>query len=51
VNSALAWTKDGKAFFYGRYPEPPAGKTPSKRVKDKKISITRSARAQAARSP
>src|SRR6266511_4864275 len=23
--SSLAWTKDGKGFFYGRYPEPPAG--------------------------
>src|SRR5436190_1891748 len=24
--SSIAWTKDGKGFFYGRYPEPPPGK-------------------------
>jgi prolyl oligopeptidase len=35
--SSLAWTKDGKGFFYGRYPEPPAGKTLEAAVKDKKI--------------
>jgi prolyl oligopeptidase len=35
--SSIAWTKDGKGFFYGRYPEPPAGKTLEAAVKDKKI--------------
>src|SRR5581483_4451811 len=35
--SSLAWTKDGKGFFYGRYPEPPAGKMLEAAVRDKKI--------------
>ena len=25
--SGLAWTRDGRGFFYSRFPEPPAGKT------------------------
>jgi prolyl oligopeptidase len=46
--SSLAWTKDGKGFFYGRYPEPPAGKTLEAAVKDKKIFYHALGTAQAA---
>jgi len=35
--SGIAWTKDGKGYFYGRYPEPPEGKVLEAAVKDKKI--------------
>ncbi len=35
--SSIAWTKDGKGFFYGRYPEPPPGKMLEAAVHDKKI--------------
>jgi prolyl oligopeptidase len=35
--SGLSWTEDGKGFFYGRYPEPRAGKALEDAVKDKKI--------------
>jgi len=35
--SSIAWTKDGKGFFYGRYPEPPPGKEIETAVRDKKI--------------
>jgi prolyl oligopeptidase len=35
--SVLTWTEDGKGFFYGRYPEPRAGKALEDAVRDKKI--------------
>ena len=35
--SSLAWTEDGKGFFYGRYPEPPPGRALEAAVRDKKI--------------
>ncbi len=44
--SSLAWTKDGKGFFYGRYPEPPAGKALEAAVRDKKIYYHRVGTAQ-----
>jgi prolyl oligopeptidase len=35
--SSLSWTEDGKGFFYGRYPEPRAGKALEDSAKNKKI--------------
>ena len=35
--SGLSWTEDGQGFFYGRYPEPRAGKALEDSAKDKKI--------------
>jgi prolyl oligopeptidase len=35
--SGISWTEDGKGFFYGRYPEPRAGKALEDAVRDKKI--------------
>jgi prolyl oligopeptidase len=35
--SSLSWTEDGKGIFYGRYPEPRAGKALEDAVVDKKI--------------
>ncbi|MCL5098861.1 MAG: prolyl oligopeptidase family serine peptidase [Candidatus Omnitrophica bacterium] len=35
--SDIAWTEDGKGFFYSRYPEPPAGQAITERVIDQKL--------------
>jgi prolyl oligopeptidase len=35
--SNIAWTEDGRGFFYGRYPEPPPGKALEAAVRDKRI--------------
>jgi prolyl oligopeptidase len=39
--SALAWTRDGKGFFYSRYPEPPAGKELETAVKNHTVHYHR----------
>src|SRR5207247_686522 len=33
----VAWTQDGKGFFYGRYPEPRSGKALADALRDRKI--------------
>ena len=35
--SSIQWTKDGKGFFYGRYPEPPAGQALRAASRDKRL--------------
>lgn len=34
---SVAWTRDGRGFFYGRYPEPRTGKALEDVLRDKKI--------------
>lgn len=35
--SSIEWTTDGKGFFYGRYPEPPAGQALQAASRDKRL--------------
>ena len=49
--SSLSWTEDGKGFFYGRYPEPRAGKALEDAVRDKKIYYHALGTAAVGRSP
>ena len=35
--SSIEWTKDGKGFFYGRYPEPPAGQAMQAASRDNRL--------------
>jgi prolyl oligopeptidase len=44
----VAWTEDGKGFFYGRYPEPRPGKALEDAVRDQKIYYHRLGRLQSA---
>jgi prolyl oligopeptidase len=46
--SSIQWTKDGKGFFYGRYPQPPAGQELAAAVRDKKVYYHLLGTAQAA---
>ena len=44
--SAIAWTKDSKGFFYGRFPEPPQGKALEAPLLDHQIHYHRVETAQ-----
>ena len=44
--SEIAWTKDGKGFFYGRFPEPPQGKALEAELVDHQIHYHRVGSAQ-----
>jgi prolyl oligopeptidase len=35
--SAISWTKDGKGFFYARFPEPPAGRVLEAELRDHQV--------------
>jgi prolyl oligopeptidase len=44
--STIAWTQDGKGFFYGRFPEPPQGKALEAELLDHQIHYHRVGSAQ-----
>ena len=44
--SGIAWTKDSKGFFYGRFPEPPPGKALEAELLDHQIHYHRVGTAQ-----
>ena len=44
--STIAWTKDSKGFFYGRFPEPPQGKALEAELLDHQIHYHRVGSAQ-----
>jgi prolyl oligopeptidase len=44
--SGLSWTKDGKGFFYSRYPEPPKGKAMQAALSGQAIYYHRAGTAQ-----
>ena len=39
--SGISWTRDGKGFFYSRYPEPPAGQALQAALKDQALHYHR----------
>ena len=46
--SGVSWTRDGKGFFYSRYPKPPAGKELEARLENHALYYHRLGTAQAA---
>ena len=44
--SSISWTKDGKGFYYARFPEPPAGKALEAELRDHQVPYHRVGTAQ-----
>ncbi len=44
--STISWTKDGRGFYYARFPEPPPGKALEAALKDHQIHYHRVGTAQ-----